>query len=91
MRSRQKGRRIPFTHSGAQPENQRGCSRHCASGFSRITVSIMEKGAGSVAVSARPALPKTWATSGTCLMRRSCTCRMRMASVWLRPGRVLGM
>ena len=51
----------------------------------------MEKGAGSVAVSARPALPKTRCTSGTVRIRRSWIWRMRWASVWLMPGRVEGM
>ena len=45
--------------------------RHCDSGFRLITVSNISSGAGSVAVSARPALPKTWATSGIFLMIRS--------------------
>ncbi|SMG63416.1 hypothetical protein BMETH_1662_1 [methanotrophic bacterial endosymbiont of Bathymodiolus sp.] len=34
-------------------------SGHCSLGFKRIVVSIMDKGAESVAVSARPTLPKT--------------------------------
>ena len=38
-----------------------------------MIVSIMEYGAGSVAVSARPALPKTRSTSGKLLMILSCT------------------
>src|ERR1035441_9537289 len=38
--------------------------RHWDFGFSEITVSIMENGAGSVDVSARPALPNTRSTSG---------------------------
>ncbi len=91
MRSRQKARRIDLAHPGAQEEYHRFVSRHCSSGLSWITVSIIEKGAGSVAVSARPAFPKTRSTSGTVRMRRSCTWRMRWASVWLRPGRVEGM
>ena len=45
-----------FNAMGDDP-NQRGLSRHWSSGLSTMTVSIMEKGAGSVAVSARPALP----------------------------------
>jgi len=34
-----------------------------------MTVSIMESGAGSVGVSARPAFPMTGRYSGNCLMR----------------------
>ena len=37
---------------------------HSSSGLSMMVVSIMSMGAGSVAVSARPILPKTWCTSG---------------------------
>ena len=40
--------------------------RHSDSGLRLITVSNISSGAGSVAVSARPALPKTCATSGIC-------------------------
>ena len=56
-----------------------------------MTVSIIERGAGSVAVSARPALPNTRPTSGTVRMRRSWIWRIFWASVSLRPGRVDGM
>ena len=38
--------------------------RHCSGGLSETTVSNIESGAGSVAVSAWPALPKTRSTSG---------------------------
>ncbi len=82
---------MDFSQSGAQEEYHRGTSRHWSSGLSWITVSIMENGAGSVAVSARPALPKTRSTSGTVRIRRSWICRMRAASVWLMPGSVEGM
>ena len=42
-------------------------------------------GAGSVAVSARPALPKTRATSGTVLMRRSVCCSAEARFVLTAP------
>ena len=45
--------------------------RHSLSGLRWIVVSSISSGAESVAVSARPALPKTESTSGTDLMRRS--------------------
>ena len=54
-------------------------------------VSIMEKGAGSVEVSARPALPNTRSTSGKDFRIRSCICRSRLASVTEMPGSVVGM
>ena len=41
----------------------------------RMVVSIIESGAGSVAVSARPTLPNTFATSGKVRMIRSVCCR----------------
>ena len=65
--------------------------RHCDFGFSWTTVSIIEKGAGSVAVSARPALPWTLRTSGNDLSVRSCVCISRAASVTEIPGKVVGM
>src|SRR6267154_5357847 len=42
--------------------------RHSLSGFRLMTVSNISVGAGSVAVFARPALPKTDSTSGKLLM-----------------------
>jgi hypothetical protein len=54
-------------------------------------VSIIENGAGSVELSARPALPKTRSTSGNDFSIRSCTCRSRSASVTEMPGMVVGM
>ncbi|GBC78535.1 hypothetical protein HRbin08_02031 [bacterium HR08] len=56
-----------------------------------MTVSIIENGAGSVAVSARPALPKTRSTSGNDFKILSCTCRSFCASVTERPGSVVGI
>ena len=75
-----------LSHSGAHVEYQRGFSRHCDSGLSRIVVSIMENGAGSVGVSARPALPKTRATSGKVIRILSCTCSAFCASATDMPG-----
>jgi hypothetical protein len=86
MRSRQNGRRKPLSHSGAQPEYQRGCSRHSDSGLRRTVVSIIENGAGSVEVSARPALPKTRATSGKVMRSLSCTWSAFCASATDIPG-----
>src|SRR5664279_3866305 len=76
---------------GAQEEYQVSTFRHSASGLRTITVSIMENGAGSVDVSARPALPSTVDTSGNCLMMRSCTCINCCACVTPMPGSVEGM
>ena len=45
--------------------------RHWLRGFSWIVVSNISSGAGSVAVSARPAFPNTDSTSGTSLMSLS--------------------
>ena len=64
---------------------------HSDSGLRRIVVSIMSIGAGSVAVSARPALPKTSATSGNDLISRSVTCRISRAFVGEMPGNVVGI
>ena len=54
-------------------------------------VSVISSGAGSVAVSARPALPKTEATSGKLLMILSCVCSVSAALVTEMPGNVTGM
>ena len=45
----------------------------------------------SVAVLARPALPKTFFTSGTDLISLSCTCKIRLASLLETSGSVTGM
>ena len=66
-------RNIPCNQPGAQLEYQRDFFGHCTYGLSSTTVSIIENGAGSVAVSARPALPKTRATSGKLLSVLSIT------------------
>src|SRR5512135_1746680 len=66
-RSGQMGRSRGFRKSGIQEEYQRSFALHWLSGFRTTVVSIMEKGAGSVEVSARPALPKTLSTSGKLL------------------------
>ena len=65
--------------------------RHSDSGLRLMTVSNISSGAGSVAEIARPALPKTDATSGTCLMILSCIARICW-DVWTEaPGSVMGM
>ena len=56
-----------------------------------MTVSNISVGAGSVAVEARPALPKTDTTSGKVLMMRSCICSSSAALVTEIPGSVVGM
>src|SRR3546814_9936641 len=45
--------------------------RHDPRGLKRMVVSNISRGAGSVALSARPALPNTLSTSGTVLISRS--------------------
>ena len=64
---------------------------HSDSGFNWMVVSIMSIGAGSVAVSARPALPNTVFTSGNDLMMRSVIWRICRALVGEMPGNVVGM
>ncbi len=65
--------------------------RHWSRGFSWITVSNISSGAGSVAVSARPALPNTRATSGTVLIMRSVCCSSSAALPADSPGSAVGM
>ena len=86
MRSRQKDRSGVLSHSGAHDENQRGFSRHSASGLRTMVVSIIEKGAGSVEVLARPAFPKTLFTSGKVRRILSWICRAAWASATDMPG-----
>ena len=66
-------------------------SRHSSRGASVIVVSNMERGAGSVAVSARPALPNTRSTSGKVARMLSCRRMVSPALAMLMPGRVPGM
>ncbi len=91
MRSGVKGRKTGFSHSGAHPEYHVSTRRHSDFGLRVITVSSIESGAGSVVVSARPALPSTRSTSGNCLITRSVTCSSLCASVIEIPGIVVGM
>ena len=72
-------------------EKKRCLARHSDIGLSCTTVSIMENGAGSVDVSARPALPCTLMTSGNCRRMRSWVSINRCASVTEMPGSVVGM
>ena len=90
MWSGQKGRKAGFVQSG-QSEYHRGLARHSSSDFNTTVVSNIENGAGSVDVSARPALPKTLSTSGKArstlswAINSSCACATEM------PGSVVGM
>jgi hypothetical protein len=77
-------------HSG-QRSYQVATRRHCDFGFSVMTVSIIESGAGSVGVSARPAFPSTRSTSGNRIRMRSCIWSSRPASAAEIPGSVVGM
>ena len=65
--------------------------RHWSRGLSMIVVSSISNGAGSVAVSARPALPNTRSTSGTDLIRRSVCCSSARTVSADTPGSVVGM
>ena len=65
--------------------------RHSDCGFRTMTVSIIESGAGSVAVSARPAFPNTVLTSGNFLSARSWVSTRVFASSMEIPGTVIGM
>src|SRR5260221_14270820 len=64
---------------------------HSLSGFRLMIVSNISVGAGSVAVLARPAFPKTDSTSGKLLMILSCVCRSSAALVIDMLGRLTGM
>ncbi len=66
-------------------------SRHSLLGFSKIVVSSIVSGAGSVAVSARPTLPKTRSTSGTVLISLSVCINSSRALPIETPGNVVGM
>src|SRR5260221_6670790 len=65
--------------------------RHSSFGFNRIMVSTMLIGELSVAVFARPALPKTFFTSGMLLMILSWTCKSCFASELDISGIVTGI
>src|SRR5260370_36921028 len=66
-------------------------ARHWPGGFRVMFVSIISSGAGSVAVSARPALANTLATSGNVLRILSCAW-IASFIVWMEaPGRAIGM
>ena len=56
-----------------------------------MVTSAMPSGAGSVAVSERPILPKTLATSGNFLSSRSIDCKTTEASFSDMPGGAVGM
>ena len=65
--------------------------RHSFGGLSVTTVSNIDNGAGSVGVSACPALPNTVTASGTFFNCRSCIWRIFVASVIDIPGTAVGM
>ena len=68
-----------------------GTFLHSSLGFKITVVSIIEKGAGSVEVSARPALPKTLSTSGKLFNILSWAWSSLEASVTDKPGKVVGI
>ncbi len=86
IRSSQTGRSTAFSHAGAQSEYQRGASRHCERGLSTTVVSIIDSGAGSVEVVARPALPNTRSTSGKVRRSLLCSWSAACASATDMPG-----
>ena len=65
--------------------------RHWSSGLRLMIVSNISKGAGSVAVRALPALPKTESTSGKSFIILSWVWSISAALVTETPGRVTGM
>ena len=66
-------------------------ARHSDNGLNETIVSNIESGAGSVAVSACPAFPKTVWTSGNFFNCRSWICRILVASSIAIPGTAVGM
>src|SRR5439155_12756378 len=80
-----------LSHSGDHFEYQRSLGRHSKGGFRLTTVSTIDSGAGSVEVSARPALPCTCTTSGKDISTRSWACSDWLASATELPGSVVGM
>ncbi len=66
-------------------------ARHWSRGLNWMVVSNISSGAGSVAVSARPAFPKTVCTSGTVLMSLSVCWSNCDALETDRPGNADGM
>ena len=61
-------------------------ARHWSRGLNWMVVSNISSGAGSVAVSARPALPNTRSTSGTVLISRSVCCSSSRGLGRRQPG-----
>ena len=84
-------RNTVLSHSGAHDEYQVSRLRHSDLGLRVTTVSIMDSGAGSVEVSARPIFPSTRSTSGKEPMMRSVICNRLLASVMEIPGMVVGI
>ena len=77
--------------SSRRSSNFLNWGRHSFMGLSVTLVSIISSGAGSVGVSARPALPKTCSTSGNCFMILFWTCMMPDMVVMEAPGTAVGM
>ena len=92
-RSGQIRRSRRLTGSGAQLEYQRAWKTlgQLARGLSRMVVSAIENGAGSVALSERPILPNTVCTPGRAAMSRSCSVSSPCASSALSPAAAVGM
>ena len=68
----------PSATPAPSPSTSAGFSRHCDAGLSITVVSIIESGAGSVEVLARPALPNTRSTSG----KVGAACLCSWSAVW---------
>ena len=80
---------MPSRHAGFRFTRKRPSGIY--SGLSMIVVSNISVGAGSVAVSKRPSLPATDATSGTLLITSSCHDMTRWISVKPVLGIITGM
>ena len=85
------GKRMAASISRMRSDVDLRGSGHSPFGFSCTTVSIIDRGAGSVAVSARPILPKTDSTSGNVVRILSVCCSNSSALVMETPGNVVGM
>ncbi|MNH08147.1 hypothetical protein D3C79_675550 [compost metagenome] len=74
-----------FSFSGVMP------GRHWSRSLSWMLVSIITRSAGSVALSARPALPNTFCTSGTVRISLSVCCSISLALPTEMLAAVVGM
>ncbi len=82
---------LMFAFTSARSFSQVIPRRHWSGGFKATTVSNIDNGAGSVGVSACPALPNTVTASGIFFNCRSCIWRILVASVIDMPGTAVGM